>query len=176
MNIVNFYKNKKSIWIYFMTSIVMVFLNFFNLSLSLKDFLALEEGKTVIILSNLFIPFIVLLFCSIEMGFCFYFISAAVGIGYDMKKCLKLSFFVLSSMPIMTFMDSISIMFFRFKFSDSGLIGNLGFIPFYIAVFYLIYKLVPEIDECLSKKQRTVFSVLGLIAAFFVTLMWYEND
>lgn len=168
---VKIYKKFKAIKMLLITIISMIALNFLGLLASINEFNEISDGKILVILSNLIIPVVVLIVCLFEVGFAFYFISAAVGFKYDMRKSLRLSVFTLMWMPVMTLMDTLGVLLFKIKFSKIGLLGNLAFIPFYIIAFCAIYNLIPMLDDTATKKQRLIFSILATIVLILVTFV-----
>lgn len=97
-----------------------------------------------------------------------YFVSAAMGKGTNIKRfgglAIRTTFFTFT----MTLIDLIGFLTIKKKLISFGVVGVLGYLPFYLSVFLLMYKLADTKME-FSQKQKMVLSAICSISSVLIT-------
>ena len=141
-----------------------------NLILSIDIVLATEIPMIISVLLAIFTPILTQAATIVAMAVISYFIGAALGTEFDIKKFMKLSAYSLLFFPITTASNTLGYLIIGKTFISFGLIGLLSFIPFYILTSLIAYKCLPIILNETNKKKNTAISILMGVAAIALTI------
>lgn len=98
-----------------------------------------------------------------------YFCLAAMGKGTKISNCIGVSVRMLFFTFVMGLVDLLAFVTVKQKLISYGAVyGILGYLPFYLSIFLLSYKVAGE-RFSLSKKQNTVLSVISFAASILLT-------
>lgn len=91
-----------------------------------------------------------------------YFVAAAMGTGFEIKKFINLSVRSLIGIPLIGISDTIGFITFESKLTDLGILGMISYIPFYIITFMSMYIFSQKLIR-INKKKALVISVVAIL-------------
>ena len=92
-----------------------------------------------------------------------YFSAAALNKGFDFFSLLGLSTRALFLVPYLTFTDTVGYLILGQKLVSFEKIGLISYIPFYISVGVMLYKLLPRYLDLTTKQRRIISILLALL-------------
>ena len=131
---------------------------------SLMDSVGESKVKFAAAFATCFIfAFVVQVAYVIALNLILYFSAAAVNKGFDFKALLGLSTRAMILTPYLTLTDTIGFIIFGKKLVSFGVIGLLSYIPFYLFVGSILYKLLPRYLDLTHKQRMTISIIAGLL-------------
>ncbi len=99
-----------------------------------------------------------------------YFVGAALGTEFDIKKFMHLSACSLMYFPLTIATNTVGFLTVGNAFYTYGTVGLISFIPFYVLTAISTYKYLPIIINETSKKKNIAISIIVGIASIFLTI------